>query len=512
MTDDNQPPETDETPAPDGAADAAGHDVPGGEGERVEIAPTKVQAPELAIRAAVGDAQIIGGFKAVSVEEFNEKYAVVILGGKTLIMRERGANAPPEEEPFSLMSEGAFKLAHKPNRVRVEYMGESRFVACADIWLNSPQRRQYEGICFAPAPYGQDRTPWGYYNLWRGFAVAPDPRGDAVCSRFLAHIWDNVAQENAEIYDWIIAFFARLVQQPHDSAGVSLILRGKQGVGKSTLGDIIGHLFMDNYLLVDQDRYVTGSFNAHMQNVLLLQADEAVFAGDKAAESRLKGLITAKFHMVERKGVDPIRCANHVHLLMTTNNEWAVPAGLEERRFCVIDVGEAMMQDHNYFAAIYREMLEEGGLAGLLHHLMHFDLASVDLKAIPQTEALFEQKVRGMRPEQGWWFDRVYHADPETWPDVEPKQKIHTEYCAFVDRLGGNRYKASPTELGIQMQKMLPWVVTVKRTWRPDDDPGAGQRVNHYKFPSLQECRDKWDSLMGPVEWPSLAEEGDYAA
>ena len=52
---------------------------------------------------------------------------------------------------------------------------------------------------------------------------------------------------------------------------------------------------------------MTGQFNAHMASCLLLQADEAVWAGDKAAEGRLKGLITSPIQQIEAKGVDPIR-------------------------------------------------------------------------------------------------------------------------------------------------------------------------------------------------------------
>ena len=63
---------------------------------------------------------------------------------------------------------------------------------------------------------------------------------------------------------------------------------------------VIGSLFPRHYFLVDDPRYVTGQFNAHMATCLLLQADEAVWAGDKSAEGRLKGLITSPIQQIER--------------------------------------------------------------------------------------------------------------------------------------------------------------------------------------------------------------------
>ena len=83
----------------------------------------------------------------------------------------------------------------------------------------------------------------------------------------------------------------RLVR-PHDAAareraGTAIVLRGLMGTGKTVLGDVMGSLVAPHYFLVDDPRYVTGQFNAHMSACLLLQADEAVWARDKTAEGRL---------------------------------------------------------------------------------------------------------------------------------------------------------------------------------------------------------------------------------
>ncbi|WP_143046877.1 primase-helicase family protein [Bradyrhizobium erythrophlei] len=97
-------------------------------------------------------------------------------------------------------------------------------------------------------------------------------------------------------------------------------------------------LFASHYFQVDDARYITGQFNAHMASCLLLQANEAVWAGDKTAECRLKGLITSEVQIIESKGVDPIRLRNFVRAIMSSNEGWVVPAGMDERRFVVLDV------------------------------------------------------------------------------------------------------------------------------------------------------------------------------
>ena len=48
--------------------------------------------------------------------------------------------------------------------------------------------------------------------------------------------------------------------------------------------------------------------------------------------------------MIEPKGVDPFSVRNCIHLLMSSNADWVVPAGADARRYFVLDVSDAQMQ------------------------------------------------------------------------------------------------------------------------------------------------------------------------
>ena len=263
--------------------------------------------------------------------------------------------------------------------------------------MASPHRRKYQDIGFFP---GYSRPD--FYNLWRGFAVEPR-KGD--CSKFLAHLRDNICSGDAGLYAWVIAWLADIFQRPANKCGTSLALRGKQGVGKTKLGEVMGSLLGVHYKLVADPRYVTGRFNSHMISLLMLHADEGFWAGDKKAEGKLKDLVTGNKHPIEFKGKEAFWINNYVRLLVTGNQDWQVPAGFEERRFAVLDVGDAHQQDHAYFAAIDAEM-NAGGREALLHHLLfEVDCSAVNLRQIPHTMALVEQKLEAASPEHGWWLD-----------------------------------------------------------------------------------------------------------
>jgi hypothetical protein len=383
--------------------------------------------------------------------------------------------------------------------------GGSRPETIGRIWLTHPDRRQYRGIVFAP-----EGAPDEFYNLWRGFDVRPRS-GDPFKAfpTFLDHIRTNVAGGDGELDRWIWAWFAHMLQRPTERIGVALVLRGKMGVGKTKIGEVIGSLFSRHYLLVDDPRYITGQFNAHLANCLLLQADEGFWAGDKQAEGRLKGLVTSRQHMIERKGVDPVPVRNLIRLLVTSNNHWVVPAGMEERRFAVVDLGEAAMQNAKYFAAIDDEMAN-GGREALLDYLLRFDLSKVDLRRLPRTSSLYEQKVASLPTEAAWWLDRLRHGSPTSqsdyWAGEAPRDAMYGSYVAFAERLGQRR-KLTPDQFGIELRKLLPpdsLKASRPRVTVADEATGDTRvmRVRYYRLPSLEVCRGHFAGLLrSSIDW-----------
>src|SRR5690606_3939031 len=129
-------------------------------------------------------------------------------------------------------------------------------------------------------------------------------------------------------------------------------------------------------------------------NCVCLFADEAFWAGDKAGEAVLKQLVTEPTLTYEGKGRAAVMGKNHGHIVMASNSDWVVPAGVDgARRFAVFYVNEGRLGDREFFLPRHRQ-LAEGGLAGLLHDMLARDIRDWHPRdSVPQTEALAEQKV-----------------------------------------------------------------------------------------------------------------------
>ena len=445
-----------------------------------------------------------------SVDTMNETYALVLMGAQAVIYVER-PDAPLEDQQRFLKIE-AFNVWHANKWTEViDKDGGLKAVTWSKAWLTDRGRRQYSGIEFFPDPNNAPGTP-GYLNLWSGFAFTPRPKRNGYAI-FRDHLLNNVCAGEERLYRWVFAFFADIVQRPRSKPGVALVLRGKMGTGKTKIGEVVGELFPRHYFLVDDPRYVTGNFNAHMSSCLLLQADEAVWAGDKAAEGRLKGLITSPIQQIEAKGIDPIRIKNRVRIMMTSNEDWVVPAGKDERRFCVLDVDDRCAQNSDYFREM-DEQLAAGGYEALLHDLLAFDLSTVNLRQIPRTDALLQQKLRSLDSVERWLYEALERGTTtrlgNEWMRSVATTTLVDDYLDHAERVGIKR-KAEETLFAQKIRKIIPGI-TRKRDWATLKDQ-VRRRVWVWQMPSLAECREAFEAAMQqPVPWPAAPDDDDVAA
>ncbi|WP_201861578.1 primase-helicase family protein [Microvirga soli] len=438
------------------------------------------------------------------IRELNREFALVLMGSKAVVIYEQ--STAPIEDRVRILSLPAFRswFLNRFTEIR-DRDGRVKSVTWASAWLADDRRRQYRGIEFYPDPAGKTGTD-GYFNLWRGFSVVPNHQAGHY-TIFKDHLLNNLCSGDKDLYHWVFGWFSHMVQRPRERIGTALVCRGKMGTGKTKIGEVFGSLFPQHYFLMDDPRYLVGQFNAHMASCLLLQADEGFWAGEKAAEGRLKGLITADYQMIEAKGIDPIRLKNYLRLLITSNEDWVIPAGKDERRFCVLDISPRCAQNHGYF----REMEEElasGGREALLADLLAFDLTTINLRQIPRTEALLEQKLRSLDSIESWWLERLRAGTStrsgETWARLIPCSTLLDDYIATADRTGIKR-KAEETSFGIKIGHLIPGIRRVRRSVGMEYPT---TRVWCYHLPDLEKCREAFEAeLSQAVSWDEADEE-----
>jgi Family of unknown function (DUF5906)/Bifunctional DNA primase/polymerase, N-terminal len=412
------------------------------------------------------------------IEDLNGEFAVVPVGGKVVILRETADREYPGTMAVEYWRQQDFHLKLANRLVRV---GEDD-VAVSKVWVKSTRRREYEGVVFEPGVADTN----GYFNLWRQWGVSPK-KGS--WKQLYAHICENVADHDERAADWLIAFMADAIQHPNRPAGVSVVLQGDQGVGKGIVWNSFGALFGRHFIHVTDPRHVVGNFNSHLADKLLIFVDEGFFAGDRRHAAVLKGMITEPRVIIEPKGINAFSIPNYRRVVFASNEDWVVPAGLDERRFAVFRVNGRRSQDRKYFGAIIDE-LKGGGYEALMYDLMHFDLSTANVAKIPKTAALWDQKRLTFDAATTFWFEQLLAGVPipgRTWEEKVPVAEMVSVFGKTISNAYERR--ALETKLGVALKRLCPELRVVRTK-------SFGHRERLYVFPSLEECREAFESAV----------------
>ena len=441
--------------------------------------------------------------QAQVIEELNKIHAVVPVSGKVPILME-AESTPGGLKTINLIPIEGFKTLYSNQFIETIKDGVSKQVSKGEFWLKSPDRRQYKGLCFDPS---RDEVP-GYFNLWQGFAVEPK---EGTCEKYYDHIFDNVCQGNEILYDYVLDWMADCVQNPTNKPGIALGVRGGQGVGKNMFVDFFGDLFGCHYLEISTQGHLTGNFNAHLRDNLVLFADEAIWGGNKKDESQLKSMITSKKRMVEMKGFDAIQLPNHTHLLLASNEAWIAPMAKDDRRFCILDVGNKQANNRAYFKALIDEMAN-GGTSALLYDLLNRDLTETDLTKIPKTQAQLDIKILSLDSVSAWLLE--FLKFDASWRDLDSENPVQVFRTADLYVKYTDYCKASSK----RPEVLTNWS---KKVWQVL--PSMRKKQDRFRgivwvFENIDEHRKEFEASMNSVDidWLDGAEEqeenGDVAS
>ena len=438
------------------------------------------------------------------IDYLNERHFIVREGSKVLVYSPRH-DVAYGRQVIDAMTTSEFQKLYANRLVNIGTKNDPKRVRWGPFWLTSEIRRQYLGgvVC---DPSGRAATA-GVYNLWRGFAVEPQ-EGNWTLMR--KHIRDIVCSGDPRLFDYTMLWLANVAQHPERQGEVAFVMIGGRGTGKGCFARWVKRMFGQHGVHISNPKHLVGNFNAHLRDCILLFVDEAFFAGDKQHASILKAIITEPTLMAEAKFRDAVEVRNLLHVMMASNETWTVPAGVDERRFFVLRVSAERQNDHAYFAAI-EEQMEDGGLAAMLHDLLAYDLSGKNVRAVPNTAALTENKVWSLQPPEAWLLDVLHRQvvygkekrdrpDPETVlyiqsPNIISKEDAYADFQQFQKQY---RSYAMPSNVfWKELAKIEDDAFTT--TTRPTVD---GERIRCVAWPAVEDARAIFERhIRGEIDW-----------
>lgn len=444
------------------------------------------------------------------LERMNDEYSVILRGSQVFIMRHWIGE--DKKSKLIFLSKRDFLIYQENNKlITANAEGDKSSINIAPAWLQWFNRKTYEEVYFEPC--GKVSTK--RYNLWQDFAFKP--KEGAKFDLFLAHIKNNICQGNEEYYIWVMSWLADMFQNPSQKPGTALILRGGMGVGKGIFGHHIGKLFGIHYMSITQPSQLTGKFNGHMMDKILMFVDEGWWSDERNGVGTLNALITEPEIAVEMKGKDAIYIPNFTRFIFSANADRIVQTGLkDERRMTILDIGDHSQQDKAYFIAINEQLTNlidgtqklkdksisaNSGYAALLHYFLNYKYDKLLPRTILQTQALADHRLHSMSDEMKWWqhclfreeICEAYKLNDEipTDNDIEC-DKFFDEYLSYC-----NNMKIKPLPLNILPKRLKPFL-----------DLNKEQKIVHtgrkwfYRLQAISDLKRKFEQALGnKVDW-----------
>jgi hypothetical protein len=422
-----------------------------------------------------------------ALELLNERHFTIRVGSQHAV-----CDLTTPTQAVLPQKESEFKKRYRPN-LYTDSTGSRR--PLGDIWLGWRRRHAYDGTVVFKPPGATIDESTDDFNTWRGFRLKPC-EGD--WSHFRQHLKAVVCRGNDEYFDYLLKYFAHMVQYPGRLPGVALVVHGRQGTGKTIVYKMFELLFQPfNAVLLEDPKRVAGHFNSHLSEKILVCADEALFARDKTLVGKLKSTITAERMLFEAKFFDAVPLDNYIRLIILSNDEHIVHAAADERRYFVLEIADTYAQQAGesesqaaarrkaHFDPISNQMKTEGGAEAMMHDLRQVDLADFDPKVFPATPFLTRQKELSRQSHEKWWADVLDSGGP--WFErAAPKPDVYTHYETWI-KAHPDRHVLSREEIGRYLCTIYGLGISRRIRF-----VRGGPQISVYTFPELAEARRLW--------------------
>jgi Family of unknown function (DUF5906) len=406
-----------------------------------------------------------------------------------------------------------FKNLHSNKRKRVKTSSDGKQVTkktpLGHWWLSQRHRRQYDGGQRFMPQY-EAEVVGNALNMFEGLPIQPRrPEGRSAasgCQLFLDHGFKIICSGDEEHFKreaWI-------AQNRRRCEVAAAYRTEEEGSGKGFWCNHLGRLYGPYYMQVNRADHVVGKHNPHLETLLKLCADEALFVGDPRHRNALFGLITEPTVDIEPKFINVYPAPNHLNIDIISNAKHFVPVSRTARRFFIPTVSTDRLRDFKYFSAIEKQ-LKDGGYEALLYHLLYeVDLRDFEVRRVPKTAGLLEQAGYSRKGVDGLvekiCSEGCVPCAHFEWPGFSVsngyEERLGFDY--FIDN-HADRELHNFAALRVKNQLRTDWRCITGKHARRRDGNGI---INGVQWPPLQELRELFVERHGPQDWlnPDIVE------
>jgi len=368
-------------------------------------------------------------------------------------------------------------------------------------WEESADRKIVYGLKFEP---GAELGP-EWVNLWKGFAVEPDPKGEAGCRLIIEHFW-RLCGHRAEMFEWLIRWIAYPLQNPGAKMDSSVVMFGAEGPGKSAVWEnVVMPIYGEAAATIGQAQ-LESQFTGWQAGKCFALAEEVVSRAEKSHyKGQLKHLVTGKTVRINEKHAPERVETNHLNIVFLSNETVPLLMDQGDRRYMVLYAGDVPGQA--YFQALFDE-IHNGGVGCFFRYLLDLDLGDFGTWTRPPLNEEKESLVE-MGMSTALYFHKLWKDGDLGLPyGAVASADLWKVFIRWCER--NNEYKRRQRDLAADLKRVmqperrdvcLPKPMSPKRTvrlWVPPE-VYKGRDMPGYLEALGEQARAFYEAAVG--EW-----------
>lgn len=290
----------------------------------------------------------------------------------------------------------------------------------------------------------------GVFNTFTGFrhqVIIPSPEDTSKIDFMLNHIRIVWCKENMDCFNYILNLFAHIVQKPNVKTRTAVVLKSKQGAGKSSVVEFMGkHVLGQRYYNYSKGvMELFDRFNSDMENKLITLVDETK-TSEKTKDqiqTDLNAVITRTVMKVEYKGINKIPDSHdYNNFFFASNEDLPLYIDKDDRRFFILDCDNRFIGNRVYFNDLHNKMNDETG-KHFYTYLVNRNISTFDPDVRPSTE-IKNQMVEDSLPLYLKYFINYARENVE---QPEYSMSCADSYTSFHNWCIDNGIKHIPSQL-----------------------------------------------------------------
>lgn len=260
-------------------------------------------------------------------------------------------------------------------------------------------------------------------NLWQDPKIKPI-EGDI--TKFYEHLrylfpctkkeldeGETLSYEANIVLDWM----AFCVQFPGEKINWALIIKGKEGVGKSAFQEIMGILLgKNNVTEVDNDQ-LHDKYTDFMKATSLIVIHEMMSRGRLDTMNKVKPLITQNTVQIREMYSSVYSQPNRANFLMFSNYDDSIIIDKNDRRYCVLWTDSELFEgemEREYYGGLWEWIKSESAGPNLMFVLMKRDLKNFNAKGRAPATAAKKEAIKASMSQLEQWMSGC--IEDNAWP------------------------------------------------------------------------------------------------